>query len=88
MPPNLGKNKTSGGSFYLHAPAQNVTSRGTGTRLISPAVMTAVAVRYERGQNPYMIAVRMDLPKAAVDDIIATYEYRAHQFFKSTRGRK
>ena len=73
-------------SFYLHAPRSGGRTQG-GWRLISPEVQRAVALRYERGQAPGAIALWMDLPRAAVDDIIATYEHRAEMFFKISRRR-
>lgn len=86
MPAKPDQIKARGGSFYLHGPASAPRSH-KGWRLISPGVQRAVAERYERGQSPGAIALWMDLPRAAVDDIIATYEYRARMFFKITRGR-
>ncbi len=86
MPANPGKIKTDGGSYYMHAPRRSNGHRNT-ERVISPSVMAVVAWRYECGEAPDYIAFAMQLPRAAVDDIIATYEYRAEMYFKMTRRR-
>ncbi len=86
MPPNRGQIKTE--SYYHHAPRSRgkATVRGT-QQLIGPDVQRRVAELYESGWKPVEIAFGMQLPRAAVDDIIATYEYRAEMYFKMTRRR-
>lgn len=86
MPVNTGKIKTNDGSYYMHAPRRPKGNRNT-ERLISPQVMAVVAWRYECGEAPDTIAYALQLPRAAVADIIATYEYRAQMFFKLSRRR-
>lgn len=81
MPVNPGKIKTDGDSYYVHAPRRPKGNRNT-ERVISPQVMAVVAWRYECGERPDYIAFAMQLPRAAVADIIATYEHRARMFFK------
>lgn len=68
-------------SYYVHSSHKNAS------RLISPGVQFIVACRYEAGETAEQIAHWMRLPVSATADIIATYEYRAERFFKSTRGR-
>jgi hypothetical protein len=85
MPAHLGKIKTGPASHYATAPRWD---KGRGTyRLISPDVQRRVAELYESGWKPQEIAFCMALPRTAVADIIATYEYRAQMFFKLSRRR-
>lgn len=80
MPAERGISKDS---FYQSAP-----TRRHGPRLIGPWVQRRVAELYETGWHEREIAFGMQLPRDAVRDIIATYEYRAERFFRFTRGRK
>lgn len=71
-------------TFYVNAPRTTSKNRRRygGERLIGPGVMTRVAELYESGWKAPEIAFSMQLPRTAVDDIIATYEHRAERYFK------
>jgi hypothetical protein len=71
-------------TFYTTVPRRE--GRNT-TQIIGPGVQREVALRHEKGQDPNTISLRMRIPKAAVLDIIATYEHRARMFFKLSRRR-
>ena len=69
-------------TFYMTAPTVSPKGRKRSDRLIGPGVMTRVAELYESGWKAHEIAFSMQLPRAAVDDIIATYEHRAERYFR------
>lgn len=84
MPADHGQIKS--GSYYVSAPRHHKARQGShGHRIISPDVQRRVAELHESGWRPSDIVFGMDLPRAAVDDIIATYEYRAEMYFKMRR---